>query len=203
MTHLPRLLGLGVILLFVVSAFTPMPEFLAESVAVRSHIAPADAIVVLAGGGVSSRGVLSEISLRRALHAIDLYLKGLAPLLVFSGNDPDESRAESRIQADVAQKLGVPRDVILTSSGAHTTREEAARMKSLLWPRGARTIILVTDADHLIRAARLFKHVGFTVLAAPMNEPEPDLEPGSRLALLRRTLREILALFYYRIAGYL
>ncbi len=180
LARVPTLLGLGVIALFVVSAFTPMANVLAQSVAVHPEIAPADAIVVLAAGGASSSGALSDNSLRRAISGIDLYLKGLAPLLVFSGNDPDA-----------------------TSSGANTTREEAAQVKGLLWPRGVRNILLVTDADHMIRAAPLFTHAGFRVFAVPVNEPEWDLGPGDRLDLLRGTLREIVALLYYKIAGYL
>ncbi len=104
LARVPTLLGLGIIALFVVSAFTPMANVLAQSVAVRPEIAPADAIVVLAAGGASSSGALSDNSLRRAISGIDLYLKGLAPLLVFSGNDPGASRAESRIRAHLARK---------------------------------------------------------------------------------------------------
>jgi len=201
--RIPTLLGLGIIVLFVVSAFTPMANVLAESVAVRPKVAPADAIVVLAAGGASSTGALSDNSLRRAIYGIDLYLKGLAPLLVFSGNDPDASRAESRIRAHMAQEFGVSPQGVLTSSGANTTREEAAHVKGLLWPRGVRNILLVTDADHMIRAAPVFTHAGFRVFAVPVNEPEWDLGPGDRLDLLRGTLREIVALLYYKIAGYL
>ena len=203
LARVPTLLGFGTIVLFVVSAFTPMANFLAESVAVRPGLAPADAIVVLAAGGASSSGALSDNSLRRALSGIDLYLKGLAPLLVFSGNDPDASRAESRIRAHMAQEFGVSPQRVLTSSGANTTREEAALVKGLLWPRGVRNILLVTDADHMIRAAPVFTHAGFRVFAVPVNEPEWDLGPGDRLDLLRGTLREIVALLYYKIAGYL
>ena len=167
------------------------------------HIWNGDAIVVLAAGGASSSGALSDNSLRRAIYGIDLYLKGLAPLLVFSGNDPDASRAESRIRAHMAQEFGVSPQGVLTSSGANTTREEAAHVKGLLWPRGVRNILLVTDADHMIRAAPVFTHAGFRVFAVPVNEPEWDLGPGDRLDLLRGTLREIVALLYYKIAGYL
>jgi uncharacterized SAM-binding protein YcdF (DUF218 family) len=196
----PTLLGLGVIVLFVGSAFTPIANVLAESVAVRTEIAPADAIVVLAAGGASSSGALSDNSLRRAIYGIDLGLKGLAPLLVFSGSHPD---AESSIRAHMAQEFGVSPQRVLTSSGANTTREEAVRLKGLLWPRGVRTILLVTDADHMIRAAPVFTHAGFRVFAAPANEPEWDLAPGDRLDLLRGTLRELVALLYYKVAGYL
>jgi uncharacterized SAM-binding protein YcdF (DUF218 family) len=198
-----QLLGFGVVVLFVACAFTPMATVVAEVIGVSRQIGPADAIVVLAGGGVSSRGALSDTSLRRAIQGIDLYLERLAPVVVFSGDGLDKARAEGRIRAEVAHRFGVPREGILTISGARTTRDEAARAKSLLWPRGARTILLVTDADHMSRAAPVFRHVGFTVLPAPVNEPEWDLQPQGRLDLLGRTMRELVAVLYYRVAGYL
>jgi len=106
-------------------------------------------------------------------------------------------------RAALAGRYGVPTRGILTFSGARTTADEAARVKTLLWDRGARTILLVTDAEHMLRAASVFKHVGFTVLPAPVNEAEWDLEPHGRLSLLHRTARELAALLYYRAAGYL
>jgi hypothetical protein len=55
----------------------------------------------------------------------------------------------------------------------------------------------------MIRAAPVFTHAGFRVFAVPANEPEWDLGPGDRLDLLRGTLRELVALLYYKGAGYL
>jgi uncharacterized SAM-binding protein YcdF (DUF218 family) len=194
-----ELLGCAVVVLFVIGAFTPIASVVATSLGVTPQIAPADAIVVLAAGRVSSHGTLSDASLRRAVHGVDLVLNGYAPLLVFSGNGPDDSR----VRAALARRYGVPPQGILTFSGARTTADEAARVKTLLGERGARTILLVTDAEHMPRAASVFKHVGFTVLPAPVNEAEWDLEPHGRLSLLHRTARELAAVLYYRAAGYL
>jgi uncharacterized SAM-binding protein YcdF (DUF218 family) len=67
-----------------------------------------------------------------------------------------------------------------------------------------RTILLVTDAQHMVRAKRLFERAGFAVSAAPANDVSQGVvDPGARLLLLRRTLAEIAALFYYRVTGYL
>jgi uncharacterized SAM-binding protein YcdF (DUF218 family) len=199
LSRILELLGLTVIVLFVICAFTPIASVLAMSFAVTPQLAPANAIVVLAAGRVSAHGTLSDVSLRRAVHGVDLLLDGYAPLLVFSGNGPDDSR----VRAALARRYGVPPRAILAFSGARTTADEATRVKSLLWERGARTILLVTDAEHMLRAAPVFRHVGFTVLPAPVNEAEWDLEPRGRLSLLHRTARELAAVAYYRAAGYL
>jgi uncharacterized SAM-binding protein YcdF (DUF218 family) len=199
-----RLLGLGALLVFALSAFTPLPNVLAGWVSVPPELGPAQAIVVLAGGGVSPDGTLSNLSIRRAVHGIVLYQKGLAPLLVLSGAARDAPPTESGLRAELARTFGVPREAILTESSSHTTREEAARIRALLEPRAVRTILLVTDAQHMVRAKRLFERAGFAVSAAPANDVSQGVvDPGARLLLLRRTLAEIAALFYYRVTGYL
>ncbi len=85
-----------------------------------------------------------------------------------------------------------------------TTREEAQRMAALLGPRGVRTILLVTDPQHLIRARRLFERAGFRVLAAVADDvgTTPQDAEG-RLKLTRVIVIEVLARLYYRAAGYL
>jgi len=198
-----RVLGLATLVTVLVFAFTPAANILARSVAVPARLVPADAIVVLGGPPALSNGTLSGQSLKRAMRGIDLYRAGLAPLLVFSGNDPDARHAESRGQAAVAGQSGVPREASIFLSGAHTTHEEASRLKPILTSRGIARILLVTDADHMIRAAPLFEHTGFTVFAAPVDEPETDLAPDARLDLLVRTVRELAGIVYYRAAGYL
>jgi hypothetical protein len=49
------------------------------------HLEFADAIVVLGAEGVRGNGTLSDASLRRALHGVDLYRRGLAKTIVFTG----------------------------------------------------------------------------------------------------------------------
>ena len=194
------LLGLGALVLFALVAFTPLPNLLAETLSVPAVIAPADAVIVLAGGGVSRQGLLSSVSFRRAVYGIGLYQEGWAPLLVFSGG----GRGEGGIRAALARRLKVPPEAMLTVSSGHTTREEAMQMQRLLQPRGVRRILLVTDAPHMLRARALFERVGFEVLPAPALDGTGSVErPQSRLDLFQRTLQELVALQYYRLAGYL
>ena len=93
-----------------------------------------DAIVVL-GHGVSPDGILTNASAARTGRAIALYRKGLAPLLVLLGPANDGDPTEAAVRADVARQWGVPPVAVLTEATAHTTREEALRVKALLQPR--------------------------------------------------------------------
>jgi hypothetical protein len=99
--RLGRLLGLSAVAVFVLSAFTPLLAAVAALLGGPARLEPADAIVVAARGGVDSDGVLSNASLRRTLHGIALYRRGLAPLLLFSGGHSDRRPDEAATRADL------------------------------------------------------------------------------------------------------
>jgi uncharacterized SAM-binding protein YcdF (DUF218 family) len=187
--------------LFLLSAFTPLPNLLSRSMGGPSPLEPAEAVVVL-GGGVTPDGVLSNSSMRRALHGILLYRKGLAPLLVFFGPVRDGGPAEAEVRAELAQAMGVTPGVILAVADARTTREEALRGGALLQAKGVRRILLVTDAYHMRRARTAFEQAGFEVLAAPTHDPSSRVSrPEERLVLMRHIVEERLAQLYYGLAG--
>jgi uncharacterized SAM-binding protein YcdF (DUF218 family) len=197
--RLCTLLGALVLALFMVAGFTPAPNLAGAWLGIPSSVHPAGAIVVLGGGGVWDDGMPNNASLRRAVRGIVLYREGLAPLLVFSGvADEIEARVE------LARELGVPPEKTLAARVSRTTRDEAARLRALLDPWGVRTILLVTDSQHLNRARRLFERAGFQVFAAAADDfPTTPEWPEGRLALARRICGEVLARLYYKAAGYL
>jgi uncharacterized SAM-binding protein YcdF (DUF218 family) len=198
-----RLLGVTGFLLFLLAAFTPLPNIVGRRLAVPSRPGPAQAVVAL-GAGFNSEGVLSEGSLRRALSGILLYREGLAPVIVFSGPSFTHNVPEALVRAEMARDLGVKADAILTETTARTTREEASLIGALLRPREVRRILLVTDSLHMVRARRLFERTGLQVL--PVDADDVSLEansPEGRLRLTRRILQEVLAIAYYRAAGYI
>lgn len=196
-----RIFGLVGLAFFFASAFTPLPNTLSRWVATPARLEPADAIVVL-GGGLSTEGVPTNSSLRRALHGITLYGNGLAPLLVFLGPAPDHGPPEAEIRAQLAHTLGIPPQAILTEAGAWTTCEEAVRTRAFLWPKGVRRILLVTNSQHIVRAQRVFERAGFEVLPAPAEDlSSATVEPEGRIELMRRVLEELFARVFYRVAG--
>lgn len=199
-----RLLGLVGIVVLMTSTFTPLPNLLSRTLGTPARLGPAEAIVVLGGGGVRADGTLSNASLRRALHGIVLQRRGLAPLLVFSGAAGPHGAVEAEARAALARELGVPSEVILTERTGHTTREEGARIGALLRGRGIRRILLVTDWEGMGRAQGVFVREGFEVLPAPVDDvPGLTDTPEGRLDLTRRILEELFAGLYYRVAGYL
>jgi uncharacterized SAM-binding protein YcdF (DUF218 family) len=197
-----RVIGLAGVVVFLFTAFTPLAERLDLWMAVTPQLVPSDAIVVL-GGSVSPSGMLSLESQRRTVYGIALYQRGLAPVLVLLGAATPSGPSEASVRAEQARLHGIPADAILTEARAHTTREEAARVKALLQARGVRSILLVTNAGHLARARSLFERVGFEVHAAPSDAFGESDTPESRLALMRMLIEESLGWLYYRVAGYI
>lgn len=197
-----RLIGLVGVVFFLVTAFSPLAPRANQWLANPPQLVPSDAIVVL-GGWVSPSGLLSLESLRRTNRGIDLYRRGLAPVLVLLGGATGGGPTEADVRAEQARLRGVPPDAILTEARARTTREEAFLVKALLQSRGARTVLLVTNAGHLPRARPLFERAGFEVHTAPSDSLVEADEPESRLALMRVLVKECLGWLYYRVAGYI
>jgi uncharacterized SAM-binding protein YcdF (DUF218 family) len=199
-----RAVGAVSLALFLAVAFTPVAAWASRWLAVRAALAPASAIVVLGGGGVRADGSLTDVSLRRTLHGIDLYQRGLAPLLVVSGPRLRAARAEGEARAALARRLGVPAAAIVTETAARTTREEAVRIAATLAPRGARRVLLVADAQGMRRALAVFRHAGLEPLPAPADDvPGAPGTPTARLLVAQRVLVEAVATAYYLAAGYL
>jgi uncharacterized SAM-binding protein YcdF (DUF218 family) len=143
-----------------------------------------DAIVAL-GGGVLDQGTLrptvelSSYSRNRTTCAVDLYQQGYADRLVMTGGTGHVFQTGPKDAAGMkrwARRLGVPEQAILTEEDSRTTYENASATKRLLGPA---SILLVTSASHLPRAAALFAKQGFHVTPAPCDFVEQD-RPGDR-----------------------
>ena len=116
----------------------------------------ADAILVLAGD--SREG-------DRVQHAVGLFKRGLAPLLVLSGNPIGFRTHEAEIRQRHAEFLGVPADRILAvKHDSDSTREEAEVIVPILQRKGMKEA----------RAKRIFEQAagryGPHFLASPVDD---------------------------------
>ena len=196
--------GVGAVTLvaLLLAAFTPAPNAAVRALGARTRMERADAIVVL-GSGVRAGGDLTGSSLRRMMHAVVLYRRGLAPLLVLSGPANSLGIVESHVRDELARALGVPAAAIVITDRARTTQEEAQETAATLAPRGVRRVLVVSDSLHLVRSVGVFERAGLVVFTAPIDDPSStDDKPEARLELTRAALREVLARLYYRTARY-
>jgi uncharacterized SAM-binding protein YcdF (DUF218 family) len=132
-----------------------------------------EALVVL-GARLLANGRPSPAFLGRIERAAELYAQGAASLVVFSGGgQPSEARAA----LTHALTLGVPEAACLREELSTNTVENARHSAALLLPRGVKTVVVVSDGFHLLRAVRCFRAFGL--------HPVPA---ASRRQLARRTL---------------
>jgi uncharacterized SAM-binding protein YcdF (DUF218 family) len=133
-----------------------------------------DAVVVL-GAGIMGKGSLrpadqlTGLSMQRTLCGADLFAEGRAPRLVLTGGDASifgEGPKEAFEMKKFAVRLGVPEHAILLDDRARTTYENAVGTKRVL---SQGSILLVTSASHMPRAAGLFRKQGFAVTPASCN----------------------------------
>ena len=168
-----------------------------------------DAVVVL-GGGAKDLGWVpaspepSGQSLERLVTGIRLVRTLHLPLVVAGGSGwiAAGGVAEADAMADVAEKLGIPRKDIVIENHSRNTWENAAAVKQAI---PGRTVILVTSAYHMKRAAGMFRKQGFSVIPAPAAYKSAS-RPLSITALLPRAgaldtsssaLAEYLSLAWY------
>ncbi len=198
-----RVVGLTGVALFLLTAFTPLVNLLRYWMAPHRPVEAAQAIVVMARGGVGGDGALTDASLRGVVEALSLYRSGLAPTLVLSGAGGAVGESEAAGRKRFALGCGVPAAAIVTVEKGHTTREEASEIGVILRSRGLQKILLVVDDQGAARATAVFERQGFAVVPVP-GAGRLDLGggPEDRLGAMRLVLIELLARTYYRLAGY-
>jgi len=198
-----RVVGLTGVALFLLTAFTPLVNLLRYWMAPHRPVEAAQAIVVMARGGVGGDGALTDASLRGVVEALSLYRSGLAPTLILSGAGGAVGESEAAGRKRFALGCGVPAAAIVTVEKGHTTREEASEIGVILRSRGLQKILLVVDDQGAARATAVFERQGFAVVPVP-GAGRLDLGggPEDRLGAMRLVLIELLARTYYRLAGY-
>jgi uncharacterized SAM-binding protein YcdF (DUF218 family) len=201
--RLASVVGALALAVFAVLAYTPAIGALSRRLDTAPEPGPADAIVVL-GAGAAPDGVLSNQSLRRLLGGLILYRRGLAPRVILMGPGYQGSPLEAEIRAKLARDVGVPPSAIMVEGRGLTTRHEAALTALRMREIGGHRVLLVTGAQHMHRARRLFERAGLEVVPAPVVEISPTIRrPDGRLELARVVFQEAFARLYYRLAGQL
>jgi uncharacterized SAM-binding protein YcdF (DUF218 family) len=128
-----------------------------------------EAIVVLAGGTRGERE-LDEDTLRRCLHAAELYRQGRpCPVLVSGGKADPSSQvpACSRLMSDFLVQLGVSKQDLIVEDRSRTTYENAVECRRLLEQHRLAQVVLVTDAVDMYRTVRCFRKQGVAVVPSP------------------------------------
>ncbi len=131
----------------------------------RDQAAPADAIIVLGAAAYDARP--SPVFAERIRHGIDLYQRGLAKHLIFTGGFGNGARfSESQVAQRYALKHGVPGQAILIETQSRTTHQNLQQAAVLMKAHGFKRAIIVSDPLHMARALRLAREAGIDALGS-------------------------------------
>jgi uncharacterized SAM-binding protein YcdF (DUF218 family) len=132
----------------------------------RSETPRSDAIVVL--GAAQYDGRPSPVLKARLDHAIALYERGVAPVIITTGGQaPGDTVSEAVVSRRYAMRHGVPAAAILTERGGMTTVESMKAVGRLMRSREMDSAVLVSDPFHMLRLKLLARQVGFRGYTSP------------------------------------
>ena len=132
----------------------------------RDRARASDAIVVL--GAAQYVGRPSPVLRARLDHALDLWQRGLAPRLIFTGGTGvGDTTSEAAVSRNYALKHGVPDTAILMENKGRTTQESLAAVSAIMHARQMRTAILVSDPFHMLRLRILSTQYGVDAYTSP------------------------------------
>jgi uncharacterized SAM-binding protein YcdF (DUF218 family) len=132
----------------------------------RDEARPAQAIVVL--GAAQYAGKPSPVLKARLDHALDLWNRHLATLLILTGGTGSgDTTSEAAVGRSYAKKHGVPDSAILVESEGRTTSASMRAVAGMLEVRGLQSALLVSDPFHMLRLRILARRFGFTPYTSP------------------------------------
>ncbi len=133
----------------------------------RDDAAPADVIIVLGAAAYDAKP--SPVFEERIRHGIDLYKRGLAPRMIFTGGYGGVGArfSESQVARRYAIRQGVPAKAILIESLSRNTLDNLRQARVLMQHHGLKRAIIVSDPLHMARALRLSRELGINAVGSP------------------------------------
>ncbi|WP_245782069.1 YdcF family protein [Granulicella pectinivorans] len=127
----------------------------------------ADAIVVFGAAEYSGRP--SPVLHARLDHAVSLYNKQIAPVIITlgGGGDKDSGRSEGGVARDYLLANGVPYDKIIAETRSFDTEQQVARLAVIARANGLQRLVVVSDGTHLFRIRYLCEEQGLDVYTSP------------------------------------
>jgi uncharacterized SAM-binding protein YcdF (DUF218 family) len=158
-----RILTIGMVTVFSLWLVSAVAVLVWSS---RDEARPAQAIVVL--GAAQYAGKPSPVLRARLDHALDLWNRHLASLLILTGGTGSgDTTSEAAVGRKYAKKHGVPDSAILVENEGRTTSESMRAVAGMLEVRGLQSALLVSDPFHMLRLRILARRFGFTPYTSP------------------------------------
>jgi uncharacterized SAM-binding protein YcdF (DUF218 family) len=159
------------------------------AVASQDNAQPADAIAVFGAAEYSGRP--SPVLHARLDHAVDLYRKQIAPLVITlgGGGDKDSGNTEGGVGRDYLLANGIPFGSIIAETRSTDTEQQVRRLAAIAHDNNLHHIVVVSDGTHLFRIQQLCQDAGLDVYTSP----RPALGHISNYDLTMRYVHEIIS----------
>ncbi len=138
-----------------------------ESVAQQDDAQPADAIAVFGAAEYSGRP--SPVFHARLDHAVELYRKQIAPVVITlgGGSDKDSGNTEGGVGRDYLLANGIPFADIIAETRSVDTEQQVHRLAAIARENDLHHIVVVSDGTHLFRIRELCAEAGLDVYTSP------------------------------------
>ena len=162
----------------------------------RADPPSAEAIVVL--GAAQYNGAPSPVLKSRLDHAVELYERGLAPVVVVTGGgQPGDLATEASAGRSYLISEGIPDDALRSEVQGTSSWQSLAAAARFLTREGIHEVILVSSPYHALRTEHIAGEVGLDGRASPA----PG-SPESGVFEIAKMGRETLAVGLGRIIGH-
>lgn len=140
----------------------------------RDEARPADVIIVM--GAAEYRGHPSPVLKLRLDHAVTLYQKRLAPLIMTTGGPGgDPSFTEGGVGRSYLLDRGVPAESIIVEAQGESTAYSLSAAGEILRRMGLRSCIIVSDGYHMFRVKRILQQMGFSAYGSPREQGDTTI----------------------------
>jgi uncharacterized SAM-binding protein YcdF (DUF218 family) len=152
----------------------------------------ADAIVIF--GAAEYAGRPSPVLRARLDHALDLFHRGVAPVVITTGGAADDPRfSEGGVGRDYLMRRGIPERSLIAETQGRDTSESAVRVGVIMRANGLHSCVAVSDAYHVFRIRKLLEHEGIApVYVAPRADSRPHSTWQREIAVLREATSYLL-----------
>jgi uncharacterized SAM-binding protein YcdF (DUF218 family) len=162
----------------------------------RDDAQPAQAIVVF--GTAQYDGEPSPVLAARLDHAIDLYQRKLAPVVVVTGgNQPGDRFTEASASAAYLLARGIPDEDVLREVSGTSSWQSLAAVSEFLAERDINEVLLVSDPFHSLRISAMAEELGLDGHASPTRT-----SPIAGATEIEYMARETVAVAVGRIIGF-
>ena len=195
--HRPRRWWLRLLLLAitVVLAFLVITAAHIVVAASPQEIPHSDAIVVFGAAEYSGRP--SPVLKARLDHALDLFHRGVAPVVITTGGAASDPKfSEGGVGKDYLMRHGIPERSLIAETQGRATSESATRVGVIMHANGLHSCVAVSDAYHVFRIRKLLEHEG---IGPVYTAPRPDSRPHGVFQRAFAVLREATSYMLWRI----